>query len=227
MSAKTDTLAAWRLCGLSALCSGALPGAGEGSGCWRSHEEEICRPAGAGFSCGDGTQRSRTGLLSGGPPGLGQQIGRGRRCRGVSGSNPVLVREFSIPMPIPIPIPTRGTRVCRAGSSSAGGVSVRRLRRIGTVSSYDVLRFLRPSCWDCGQRVSREDAKARRGKGTKTGCHCTPVLGSLRLERSGRENSVVYFTKRGGWTGRSERAARRSAKRRMPSRAGVSMRYWM
>ena len=98
------------------------------------------------------------------PPGLGQRIGKGRRGRGVSGSNPVLVREFSIPMPMPIPIPTRASRGCRVGSSSAGGVSVRRLRRMGTVSSYDVLRFLRPSWWDCGQRVSREGAKGERNE---------------------------------------------------------------
>ena len=54
-------------------------------------------------------------------------------------------REFSIPMPIPMP--TRAARVRRAGSSFAEGVSVRRFRRMGTVSFCDVLRFLRPfSC---------------------------------------------------------------------------------
>jgi hypothetical protein len=40
----------------------------------------------------------------------------------VSGSNPVLLREFSIPMPMPTPIPTRAARVCRAGCSSAWGL---------------------------------------------------------------------------------------------------------
>jgi hypothetical protein len=33
-----------------------------------------------------------------------------------------------MPMPMPMAIPTRAARVCRAGSSSAGGVSVLRLR---------------------------------------------------------------------------------------------------
>jgi hypothetical protein len=108
----------------------------------------ICRPAGAGFHGADGTQRSRAGLLSGGPPGLGPRLGEGRRCRGVSGSSPVLPFEFSIPMPMPIPIPTLDARGCRAGSSSAGGVSVRRLGRMGTASFCDVLLFLRPSSRD-------------------------------------------------------------------------------
>jgi hypothetical protein len=44
---------------------------------------------------------------------------------GASGSDPVLLFESSIPMPIPIPIPTRGARRCRAGSSSAVGLSGR------------------------------------------------------------------------------------------------------
>jgi len=51
-SAKTDTLVASRLCGLSVSRSGAFSGAGEGSGCWRPHGKEICRPAGAGFMRG-------------------------------------------------------------------------------------------------------------------------------------------------------------------------------
>ena len=85
---------------------------------------------------GDGTQRSRTGLSSAGPPGLGPRLGT-RSWAGASGSNPVLPRELSIPMPIPIP--THDARGCRAGSSSAGGVSVRRLRRMGTVSFCDFL----------------------------------------------------------------------------------------
>ena len=37
--------------------------------------ETFCRPAGAGCSWGDGTQRSRAGLSSDGPPGLGPRIG--------------------------------------------------------------------------------------------------------------------------------------------------------
>jgi hypothetical protein len=86
----------------------------------------FCRPAGAGLSWGDGTQRSRAGLPSDGPPGLGLRRGENRSCQGVSGSNMVLLREFSIPMPIPIPIPTRAARFCRAGSSSVGVVSARR-----------------------------------------------------------------------------------------------------
>jgi hypothetical protein len=111
---------------------------------WRSdrmlvvaREGGFCRPAGAGFPWEDGTQRSRAGLSSGGPPGLGPRLGKARSCQGVSGSNPVLVPEFSIPMPIPIP--TRAAGGCRAGSSSAGGVSVRRLRRVGTASFCDGL----------------------------------------------------------------------------------------
>jgi hypothetical protein len=36
-------------------------------------------PAGAGCSWGDGTQRSRAGLSSGGPPGLGPRLGRALR----------------------------------------------------------------------------------------------------------------------------------------------------
>jgi hypothetical protein len=91
------------------------------------------------FSWGDGTQRSRDGLSSDGPPGLGARLGSTRSCRGVSGSNPFLLREFSIPIPIPIPMPTCAARVCRAGSSSAGGVSVRRLCRMGTASFCDFL----------------------------------------------------------------------------------------
>jgi hypothetical protein len=120
-------------------CSGGVLGSGEATDCRRSQRMGFCRPSGAGFSRGDGTQRSRAGLLSDGPPGLGPRLGKTRSCRGVSGSNPVLVREFSIPMPIPIPIPTRDARVCRAGSSTAGVVSVRRLRRVRTVSFCDFL----------------------------------------------------------------------------------------
>jgi len=48
LSAKTDTLAASRLCGLCASFSGALSGAGEGAGCWRPHGKEISRLSGPG-----------------------------------------------------------------------------------------------------------------------------------------------------------------------------------
>jgi hypothetical protein len=71
----------------------------------------------------DGTQRSRAGLSSVGPPGLGPRLCRARGCRGVFGSNRGFPCEFSIPMPIPIPIPTRGARGCRSGGSYAGGLS--------------------------------------------------------------------------------------------------------
>jgi hypothetical protein len=101
-----------------------------------------------GLKVGCHAQRSRVGLPSDGPPGLGPWPGKTRSCQGVSGSNPVLPREFSIPMPIAIPIPTRAARVCRAGSSSARDVSVRQLRRMGTAPFCDVLRFLRPSSCD-------------------------------------------------------------------------------
>jgi hypothetical protein len=80
-----------------------------------------------GWVCmGDGTQRLRAGLSSGGPPGLGPRLGKIQSCRGVSESDPVLPCEFSIP----IPIPTRVARRCRAGSSFAGGVSGRMLRML-------------------------------------------------------------------------------------------------
>jgi len=101
--------------------------------------EGVLSPLRGWFSCVDGTQRSRAGLSSDGPPGLRPWLGKTRSCRGVSGSNPVLLREFSIPMPMPIPIPTRAARGCRAGSWSAGVVSVRRLRRMGTSSFCDFL----------------------------------------------------------------------------------------
>jgi hypothetical protein len=52
----------------------------------------ICRPSGAGCAWGDGTQRSRAGLSSVGPPGLGAWLGKTRSCQGVAGSNPVLPR---------------------------------------------------------------------------------------------------------------------------------------
>jgi hypothetical protein len=70
-------------------------------------------PPGAGCALGDGTQRSRAGLSSDGPPGLGPRLWTARGCQGVSGLNPVLLREFSIPIPMPIPIPTRAARGCR------------------------------------------------------------------------------------------------------------------
>jgi hypothetical protein len=89
--------------------------------------EGVLSPLRGWFSWGDGTQRSRAGLSSGGPPGLGPRLGS-RSYAGASGSNPVLPREISIPMPIPIP--TRDARVCRTGSSSAGG-------RVGSAVSSD------------------------------------------------------------------------------------------
>ena len=101
--------------------------------------EGVLSPLRGWFSWGDETQRSRAGLPSDGPPGLGPRLCRARGCLGVSGSDRVFPCDFSIPMPIPIPIPTRGARVCRAGSSSAGGVSVRQLRRLGKVSCCDLL----------------------------------------------------------------------------------------
>jgi hypothetical protein len=116
-------LAALRLCGLSASSSGAMErrsdvGVGGGRG--------SVAPPGAGCAWGDETQRSRAGLSSGGPPGLGPRIGSARGCRGASGSDTVLPSEFSIPMPIPIPIPipipTRAARVGWAGFSSAWGL---------------------------------------------------------------------------------------------------------
>ena len=53
----------------------------------------------------------------------GSSVHWARGCLGVSGANPVLLGECSIPIPIPIPIPTRAARRCRVGSSSTGGVS--------------------------------------------------------------------------------------------------------
>jgi hypothetical protein len=93
-------------------------------GLWRSDRmlavarEGDLSPLRGWFSWGDGTQRSRAGLSSDGPPGPGPWPGKTRSCQGVSGSNPVLLPEFSIPMPMPIP--TRAARGCRAGSLSAG-----------------------------------------------------------------------------------------------------------
>ncbi len=114
------------------------------------------------FSWGDGTQRSRAGLSSGGPPGLEPWFGKTRSCQGVSGSNPVLLREFSIPMPMPMPIPRRAARVCRAGSSSAGGVSVR--RHVGWEQ-----RPFASSCDSCGHppviEAKGSHAKTRRREG--------------------------------------------------------------
>ena len=100
----------------------------------------ICRPAGAGCSWGDGTQRSRAGLSSGGPPGLGPRLGKTRSCQGVSGSNPVLLREFSIPMPIPIP--TRDARVCRTDFEpvEVGGFEI---GDDGYLGGFEALRLIR------------------------------------------------------------------------------------
>jgi len=76
-SATTDTLAASRLCGLSASCSRALLGSGDAIGGRCSWRRGSVAPAGAGCAWGDGTQRSRAGLSSGGPPGLGSRFGTG------------------------------------------------------------------------------------------------------------------------------------------------------
>ncbi len=68
-------LAASRLCGLSDSRSLALSGDGEAIGCGGACGTGFCRP-GRGWSfTGDETQRSRAGLSSGGPPGLGPRIG--------------------------------------------------------------------------------------------------------------------------------------------------------
>ncbi len=134
LSVKTDTLAASRLCGLSALCSGAL-GSGEGEGMMALvGGRGSVAPLGLVFMGGRNPALTRWAIVwrPSGP-------GKTRSCQGVSGSNPVLLRELSIPMPMPIPIPTRSAGVCRAGSSSACGVSVRRLRRMGTASFCDFL----------------------------------------------------------------------------------------
>jgi hypothetical protein len=114
-------------CCMNAACSIRVPGR------WRAMETDTVFVGAGDLSPlpglaphgGDGTQHSRAGLSSVGPPGLGPRLCRARGCRGVLGSNLVLPFEFSIPMPIPIPIPTRVARGCRAGSSSAVGVSGR------------------------------------------------------------------------------------------------------
>ena len=46
-----------------------------------AREGGFCRPAGAGLSGGDGTQRSRAGLSSVGPPGLGPGLRGSASCR--------------------------------------------------------------------------------------------------------------------------------------------------
>jgi hypothetical protein len=66
--------------------------------------EGVLSPLRGWLSWGDRTQRSRAGLSSDGPPGLGARLGKTRSCRSGSGSNPVLLREFSIPMPMPMPM---------------------------------------------------------------------------------------------------------------------------
>jgi hypothetical protein len=239
---RPDAIAflSWRLCVLSE--AGVRNSSERGVAVRCVKKRGICRPSGAGCSWEDGTQRSRAGLQSGGPSGLGPGFGKTRSCRGVSGSNPVLPGEFSIPMPIPIPIPTRVARGCRATLSSDGGVSSREfadghgIRGDGTGLTREVPFFAasreisfhsrdgsredaktRRGQWAgsrsgrfrvggglarwsaarggtakrAGGRIgSRKDAKTQRGGGTKTGCHCLPVLAFLRLERSGREESV-------------------------------------
>jgi hypothetical protein len=47
------------------------------SDCWRSRRKGDLSPRWGWFSWGDGTQRSRAGLSSGGPPGLGPRLGSG------------------------------------------------------------------------------------------------------------------------------------------------------
>jgi hypothetical protein len=73
---------------------------------------------------------------------------------GASGSDPVLLFEFSIPTPMPIPIPTRAARVCRAGSSSAVGVS--------------------------GREVSEARGNRGEGSGTDEGGHVRVAISLLR-----------------------------------------------
>jgi hypothetical protein len=176
-----------------------------GSCCPVCEEAGNLSPLRGWFSWVDGTQRSRAGLSSDGPPGLGPRLGT-RSCAGASGSNPVLLREFSIPIPMPIPIPTRDARVCRSGSSSAGDVSVG--RHVG----WEQCLFA-TFCDFCGhppgieakgahektrrtgrgrgsQGMTRAGTRRRRGGGTKSGFRSMHVLVSLRLERSGREESI-------------------------------------
>jgi hypothetical protein len=97
-------------------------------------------------------------------------------------------------------IPTSaGSASRRENEFRAGGGTRRRLGRdpvwVGFVSVMDLRvghrRGVKPrSAWGADWLTRRrEDAKTRRGEGTKTGCHCLPVLASLRLERSGREES--------------------------------------
>ena len=71
----------WRLCVLSEAGVRNPPEGGVADR-WVK-KRGICRPAGAGCSWGDGTQRSRAGLSSGGPPGLVPRLekrGNNVRC---------------------------------------------------------------------------------------------------------------------------------------------------
>jgi hypothetical protein len=115
---------------------------------------------------GDGTQRSRAGLSSVGPPGLRPRLWRARGCRGASGSDLVLLFECSIP--IPIPIRTRAARVCREGSSSAGGVSGWDVGNghDGHLGGFEALRLIRFVFRGVVARCRGDRMLAFRGKGS-------------------------------------------------------------
>jgi len=206
-----------------------------GVGFWRGRGnggarrgEGFCRPAGAGFRRGDGTQRSRAGLLSGGPPGVGPWSGKTEAAkvhRDRTRFFPVSFRYRCRYRCVRRGFVGRAHRppgACRSGSFvgweqcpfatfcdfcgyppviEAKGAHAKARRReggggrdpvwVGFVSVVDLLVGQRRRVEPRSARAAGlAHAKTQRRKGGKTGCHSLPVLGSLRLERSGREESV-------------------------------------
>ncbi len=176
------------LCGLSASCSGASSSSREATECWWSRGKGgSVAPAGAWGSWGDGTRRSRAGLPSDGPPGLGRGLGKPE----LSQVNQDATRFFAVSFRYRCRCRCRSRRVRRGFAGrvhrSPGAC------RFGGFIRWEQCPFA-TFCDFCGQppviEAKGARTKTRRGAGTKIGCHYTPVLASSRLERSGREESV-------------------------------------